>query len=156
MSALFLFHGPNSPSDTHPRATLDLQRRQQNSAKHLTLRAVQSCEQFYYGSIMSRKDCQPVPVSSCLCEWFKSWATTCMSNICPTGGIASIVSEQGPSYCDATATGSAGGGASTPTAAGTTGATAGATAKPNLAQTMVLPLAVGVGAGLVGLAAVAL
>ncbi len=96
-------------------------------------------------------------------------SSTCMSNICPTAGIASIVSEQGPIYCDAKATGPAAGGATatatvtgavgtgTATGPGATGTGASTTtAKSGGSGGVMFPLAGGVVAGLIGVAAVVL
>ena len=91
-----------------------------------------------------------------------------MANICPTAGIASIVSEQGPVYCSATGTGTgtaAATGASTGGAAGSKpGATTTAANPAGTTSTKsggaggirTVPLVGGIAAGLVGLVAVAL
>ena len=94
-----------------------------------------------------------------------------MANICPTAGIASIVSEQGPVYCTAAGTGA--GPAATATATKATtgagsgsgpGATSGAGAPAGTATAKsdgslgvsLAPLVGGVVAGMVGVAAFAL
>ncbi|KAG4444369.1 hypothetical protein IFR05_000134 [Cadophora sp. M221] len=137
---------------------------------------VQQCEQSVYGAVMSRSDCLPGPVASCECEWFNSWISVCLPNICPSTGLASIQSDRGSVYCSATVTGSATvlgatvtptSGGSTPTEtgsqaaatsqAGATTSQAGATttAKAGGVGALIVPIG-GLLAGAVGIAALAL
>ncbi|KAF3908000.1 hypothetical protein ABW20_dc0109259 [Dactylellina cionopaga] len=90
---------------------------------------VQSCEQSIYTAVMSRPDCQPVPVASCECEWFNSWVSTCLPNICPNTGVDAIASSQGSIYCTPTgdSPATATGGMTTSTSGGQIPATTGMT-----------------------------
>ncbi|KAH8748189.1 hypothetical protein BGZ57DRAFT_914661 [Hyaloscypha finlandica] len=131
---------------------------------------VQQCEQSVYGAVMDRSDCLPVPVASCECEWFNSWVSVCLPNICPSTGLAALQSSQGPIYCTTTGTGSATatGATVTPTSGGSTpketGSHAAATSQAGATTTakaggvgaLIVPISGGLLAGAVGIMALAL
>ncbi|KAK6544816.1 hypothetical protein TWF694_001499 [Orbilia ellipsospora] len=128
---------------------------------------VQSCEQSIYTAVMSRADCQPVPVASCECEWFNSWVSTCLPAICPSTGLAAIASSRGTVYCTPTGAGmtdmtpmttsamvTPGAGTTTPVATGSQGA-ATTTTKAGSARALVVPFGGTLLAGLVAVIFVA-